>query len=388
APAPAQKEVVTFEGGDLGLPFSPAVWGGDVLYLSGALGNKPGTTEITGDAAAQTEQAIANLRAAAEAAGVDLDQAVSMDLYLTDRGDFKAVSEALAKAGLGGEIAPARATLETDLALREAKVEIGMVAVRKGVAVKAVTPMRWPTRPGFNWGVMAGDNLYIAGMLAYDPALNVFHHGDAGVQTRRALDNVGAVLKAAELTFQDVVRCRVFLADARDYTLMNEAYGQYFKDAPPARATVRAKLLPTHARVEIQCQAVRGGDRKVVRADGEKPSGRPFSPAVEAGGTLYVAGMVGRGADGYPAGVEAQTEVTLDRLEKSLKAAGLGFGDVVSATVYLTDIRHYGAMNEIYAKRVGTPAPARATVGTALMSPEALVEIQMTAVRPKAAEKN
>ncbi|MEO1087831.1 MAG: RidA family protein, partial [Acidobacteriota bacterium] len=65
-------------------------------------------------------------------------------------------------------------------------------------------------------------------------------------------------------------------------------------------------------------------------------------------------------------------------------AAGLSFKDVVNATVYLTDIRHYAAMNAIYAKRVGQPAPARATVGTALMSPEALVEIQMTAVRPKA----
>ncbi|MEM8998458.1 MAG: RidA family protein, partial [Acidobacteriota bacterium] len=251
APAAAQKEVVTFEGGDLGLPFSPAVWSGDVLYLSGALGNAPGTTDITGDAVAQTRQALANLKAAAEAAGVSLDRAVSMDLYVTDRGDFRDVSEALAAAGLGGDVAPARATLETDLALREARVEIGMIAVRKGVEVKAVTPMRWPVRPGFNWGVMAGDHLFISGMLANDPAMKLFHRGDAGKQTRKALENVGLVLKTAGLDYKDIVRCRVFLADARDYDLMNEAYGKFFTEAPPARATVRAKLLPTEARVEI-----------------------------------------------------------------------------------------------------------------------------------------
>ena len=385
APAVAQKEIVTMEGGDLGLPFSPAVWAGDVLYLSGALGNEPGTTNITGDAEAQTKQTLANLTAAAKAAGISLDRVVSMDLYLADRGEFRAISKVLASE-LKTPVPPARATLEADMALREAKLEIGMVAVRDGVEIKRITPMRWPDK-GFSWGVMAGKNLFISGMLSNDPALNLFHQGDAGEQTSKALANVDAVLKAAEMSKKDVVRCRVFLADARDYDAMNKAYGEYFDDAPPARATVRAKLLPSDARVEIQCQAVKDGDRKIVRAKGEKPSGRPFSPAVEADGLLYVAGMVGRAADGYPAGVEAQTEVTLDRLAKSLEAAGLDFGDVVNATVYLTDIRHYSAMNAIYAERVGTPAPARATVGTALMSPDALVEIQMTAVRPKDAKK-
>lgn len=381
APASGQKEIVTMEGGDLGLPFSPAVWAGDVLYLSGALGNEPGTTTIKGDAAEQTKQTLANLRAAATAAGIELDRVVSMDLYLADRGEFRAISQVLASE-LAGPIAPARATLEADMALREAKLEIGMIAVRDGVEIKKITPMRWPEKAGFSWGVMAGDSLFISGMLSNDPALNLFYQGDAGLQTSKALANVDAVLEAAGLSKKDVVRCRVFLADARDYGAMNDAYGAYFDDSPPARATVRAKLLPPDARVEIQCQAVRDAGRKVVRVAGEKPSGRPFSPAVEAGGMLYVAGMVGRGEDGYPAGVEAQTQVTLDRLAQSLDAAGLDFTDVVSATVYLTDIRHYAAMNAIYAERVGTPAPARATVGTALMSPEALVEIQMTAVRP------
>jgi 2-iminobutanoate/2-iminopropanoate deaminase len=127
--------------------------------------------------------------------------------------------------------------------------------------------------------------------------------------------------------------------------------------------------------------AVRGKDRKIVRAKGSKPSGRPFSPAIEVGGRLYLSGMVGRGADGFGDGIKEQTRITLGNLEATLKAAGLSFDDVAEATVYLTDIRHYRAMNEIYAATFGSPPPARATVGTPLMSPDALVEIQMTATR-------
>ena len=92
--------------------------------------------------------------------------------------------------------------------------------------------------------------------------------------------------------------------------------------------------------------------------------------------------MVGRGPDGYPAGIEAQTEVVLDRLHATLKAAGLDFSHVENATVWLTDIRHYGQMNDVYRRTLPDPPPARATVGSVLMSPDALVEIAMTARIP------
>ncbi len=131
--------------------------------------------------------------------------------------------------------------------------------------------------------------------------------------------------------------------------------------------------------IEIQCRGVKGAKREVVAADGHVASGRPFSPAIRAGDRLFLSGMVGRGPDGYPAGVEAQTRVALDRLAKTLAAAGLGFRDVEMASVFLTDIRHYAAMNAVYRQVVGSPPPARATVGAPLMSPDALVEIQMTA---------
>ena len=121
--------------------------------------------------------------------------------------------------------------------------------------------------------------------------------------------------------------------------------------------------------------------RKVVAAPSLARSSSPYSPAIQAGGRLFVAGMVGRGADGYALGdAKAQTRQTLLNIEATLKAAGMDFDDIVSAMVYVSDIRYYQAMNEVYREMMPNPPPARATVGAQLMSPDALVEIMVTAV--------
>ena len=128
--------------------------------------------------------------------------------------------------------------------------------------------------------------------------------------------------------------------------------------------------------------AVKDAGRKRVAAEGEGRPDSPFSPAIQVGDFLYLSGFVGRGAEGFAAGdVAAQTRQTLARLEATLKAAGMDFSNVVNAQVYLTDIRHYAAMNGVYAELLPKPPPARATVGAPLMSPDALVEIMMIAAR-------
>ena len=112
---------------------------------------------------------------------------------------------------------------------------------------------------------------------------------------------------------------------------------------------------------------------------GEKPSTRPLSAGIQVGDRLFLSGMVGRKDGAYPNGIEAQTRVVFNRLRATLAAAGMGFEDVETATVFLTDVRHYQAMNAVYREVMPDPPPARATVGTQLMSPDALVEIQMVA---------
>ena len=99
--------------------------------------------------------------------------------------------------------------------------------------------------------VRAGQVLFVSGQVPIDPATGSLVTGDIAVQTRRVLDNVGALLEAGGLAFADVARTTVFLADMNDFTAMNEVYGEYFAEPYPARATVQVARLPKDARVEI-----------------------------------------------------------------------------------------------------------------------------------------
>jgi 2-iminobutanoate/2-iminopropanoate deaminase len=99
--------------------------------------------------------------------------------------------------------------------------------------------------------VRAGHLLFVSGQVPIDPATGQLIDGDIGAQTRRVLDNVGALLKAGERSFADVVRTTVFLADMNDFGAVNAIYGQYFSEPYPARATVQVARLPKDARVEI-----------------------------------------------------------------------------------------------------------------------------------------
>ena len=82
--------------------------------------------------------------------------------------------------------------------------------------------------------------------------------GDIAAKTRQVMDNLGAVLKAAGYTWDDVVKTTVFLRDMNQFAAMNEAYGSYFSKEPPARSTIQAARLPRDIDVEIEMIAYKG----------------------------------------------------------------------------------------------------------------------------------
>ena len=107
-----------------------------------------------------------------------------------------------------------------------------------------------------------------------------------------------------------------------------------------------------------------------------------YSPGILVDGTLYVAGQTGQDlkTNEIPADFDAEVKTCLDRIGVILKAAGMTFDDVVSVTVYLTDMDQFAKMNAVYASVIKAPRPARATVGvTKLAAPNAHVEISVTA---------
>ena len=103
--------------------------------------------------------------------------------------------------------------------------------------------------------VRAGGFLFLSGQIPLDPATGQLVGGDMAAQTRRVMDNLGALLRAADLSFAHVVRTTVFLVDLDDVSAVNDAYGTYFAPPAPARATVQVARLPRNARIEIDAVA-------------------------------------------------------------------------------------------------------------------------------------
>lgn len=102
----------------------------------------------------------------------------------------------------------------------------------------------------------------------------------------------------------------------------------------------------------------------------------PYSGAVLTEDYIFVSGKIGRGG-----GFEAETNTALDAVESELQRAGASLADLVSVTVYLTDMQNYAKFNEIYGSRVPLPYPARTVVAVSALPANALVEIQAVARR-------
>ena len=118
----------------------------------------------------------------------------------------------------------------------------------------------------YSQAARSGNLLFCSGQIPLDPKSGQIVTGDIGGQTRRVLDNIAAVLKAEALTFDNVVKTTIFLTDLGDFQTVNEIYGSYFKQAPPARSTVQVSALPKGANVEIELIAVANGESSETTA--------------------------------------------------------------------------------------------------------------------------
>ncbi|MBZ5542419.1 MAG: Rid family detoxifying hydrolase [Acidobacteriia bacterium] len=116
-------------------------------------------------------------------------------------------------------------------------------------------------RGAYSQAIVADGFVFVAGQGAANPQTNELELGDIRSETRRTLENIRAILEAAGSSLGDVVRVGVFLADINDFAAMNEVYGEFFPEDPPARTTVGAHL--PKIKVEIDCIArVRKGRKR------------------------------------------------------------------------------------------------------------------------------
>jgi 2-iminobutanoate/2-iminopropanoate deaminase len=108
----------------------------------------------------------------------------------------------------------------------------------------------------YSQAIRAQGLIFTSGQVAIDPATQQVIQGDVSAQTERVLRNLVAILQASGSSLDKVLRCTVFLKNMGDFAAMNEVYGRYFKQAPPARSTVEVARLPKDVLVEIDVIAL------------------------------------------------------------------------------------------------------------------------------------
>lgn len=106
----------------------------------------------------------------------------------------------------------------------------------------------------YSQGKETGGLVFLSGQVAIDPETGVFESGDIAVQTERVCRNIGRVLEAAGITFENVIKTTCFLTEADDFQKFNETYSKYFTSCP-ARSCVFVRALPKNALVEIEAVA-------------------------------------------------------------------------------------------------------------------------------------
>lgn len=110
----------------------------------------------------------------------------------------------------------------------------------------------------YNQAVLSGNTLYISGQVAFNPKSMTLVLDDIKIETKQVMENLKAILKEANMTFENVVKTTIFLSNMNNFVTVNEVYGQYFNsETAPARETVQVARLPKDVNVEISMIAVK-----------------------------------------------------------------------------------------------------------------------------------
>jgi enamine deaminase RidA (YjgF/YER057c/UK114 family) len=342
---------------------SPGVDTGDYLYVSGQGPRRADGTTPAGFGA-QLRQALDNVKAVVDAAGLTLENVVYVQVYLTDISSYsemdRVFGEYFPKAA-----APARAVLGV-FALPDPPVEINAVAVRNLEERRVIHPASFSTAESASPGILTHDRLFISSMTGVDPATGKIPD-DPAAQVDLALDRMQAVVKAAGLEMSHVVFVNPYLTSEIPTRVMNERYARRFEFGnTPGRATIQVSSLPGGAHIEYTGVAVRDlQQRKAVRPKNMPPS-PTASPCVFAGDTLYCSAKSGfiPGPHGgvYAATTQYQLRQTMRNLLDKLEEAGMDFTQVVATNVYLDNLADAPTFNEVYSQYFGPIMPSSTTV--------------------------
>ena len=344
-------------------PYSPGIFAGDFLYVSGQGARGPdGSFAATFEQ--QARQCLDNVKAIIEAGGLTMEHVVYSQVYLEDVSQYEVMNRVWTQ--YFPKNPPARATLGVFKMPINTPIEVSAVAVRELARKKPVIPPGYPADFPISPGMLAGDRLYLSGLLGRDPASGRIPE-DPAAQVQLALDRIRQVLEAAGMDFRHMVFVNPYLTRQLPMEVMNKVYAKHFEFGnTPGRATIVVNALPRGANIEFTGVALRDlSKRRAVRPKNMPPS-PTASPCVWADDTLYCSAKAGfvPGPNGgiWVDDVENQVRQTMRNLLDGLEEAGLDFSHVVASNVYVDNIEEFAKMNAVYGKYFTSAPPTRTTV--------------------------
>lgn len=357
------RAVVPSQASPAGNRFSsPAVDAGDYVYISG---QGPRRTDGTVPAtfSEQVRQALANIKAIVESAGLSMDNVVYTQVYLQDMSQYGEMDRAFGE--YFPKTPPARSVLGV-ARVSDPPVEINAVAVRDLTGRRAVVPPNEKSSQSASPGMLTHDRLFVSSLSGVDPVTGKIPD-DPGAQVDLALDRMQSVLRAAGLDMPNMVMVNPYLTSEMPHRVMNQHYAQRFEFGnTPARATIDVVSLPGGAHIEYTGVAVRDlSQRKAVRPKNMPPS-PTASPCVFAGDTLYCSAKDGfiPGPHGgvFATTTQHQLRQTMRNQLDNLEEAGMSFDEVVSTNIYLDDLSDQQPFDPIYAEYFGPVMPSATTI--------------------------
>ena len=367
-----------------GRPYSSAILARDTLYVSGqgsrdAKGNQPEAYE------AQVKQCLQNVRDILQGGGMDFENTVWMNVYLTDWNNYATMNKAYWKTI--GKNPPARTVLGIADLPAENKIEINCIAVAKNK--KAIWPAEWAKRPNLDPpAILTDDLLYLSGQGSQDGATGR-HPENFRDQVKQALDKVGLILQAAKMSHTNLVWVNPYVDNFKQYEELNQVYASYFEFGnTPGRGTIEVVHLPEQGHIVFSGIAGRDpSKRKAVKPRNMLPS-PTASPGILYGDTLYLSAKSGfiPGQGIVTPDFELQLRQTMRNLLDGLEEAEMDFSDVVWSTVYLKEMKDYDKMNNLYRTFFKDSFPARTTLQQSF-DKETKTEEQVSFIAVKSAKR-
>jgi reactive intermediate/imine deaminase len=343
--------------------FGPrSVDAGDYLYISGQGPRRPdGSTPA--NFAQQANQALENVRAVVESAGLTMAHVVYLQVYLEDIHQYAELNKVFAE--YFPKTPPARGVLGV-ARVPEPPIEITAVAVHDLTGKQPVCPPNFKPDGTYSPAMLTHDRLFVSTMPGSDPSSGKVPE-DAATQVDFALDRMKALVEAAGLKLSNMVFVNPYLTREIPMRIMNEHYARRFEFGnTPARATIQVSSLPEGVHIAYTGVAVRDlSQRRAVRPKNMPPS-PTASPCVFAGNTLYCSAKSGfiPGPNGgvYAATTSQQVRQTMRNQLDNLEEAEMKFDQVVSTTVYLDNLSDLPAFEKVYQKYFKGILPSQTTV--------------------------